>query len=190
MEWTEAQRRACELLAIDDETDAAIAAAVQVSRRTLARWKRLPDFAQRLAAKRAARCQEILGELAPRHEAHVAQERRRYAAETARWEADLEAMIRRGRYRALEEPQAPTTCGARCRDGHACRRRPEKGRGRCRLHGGLSTGPTTEAGKQAIRQSNARRAQQARRRPMAGADPAPLAQPDRLPTVQVGLCAS
>jgi hypothetical protein len=25
---------------------------------------------------------------------------------------------------------------------------------------------------------------------MAGADPAPLAQPDRLPTVQVGLCAS
>ncbi len=44
-------------------------------------------------------------------------------------------------------------CGARCRDRHPCRapvvwdhenNRPRNGR--CKLHGGLSTGPTTLAG--------------------------------------------
>jgi hypothetical protein len=46
-------------------------------------------------------------------------------------------------------------CGARCRDGHPCQanatRDAETGcyvrNGRCRLHGGLSTGPRTKAGK-------------------------------------------
>ena len=45
-------------------------------------------------------------------------------------------------------------CGARCRDGHQCRapvvwdkenNRPVNGR--CRMHGGLSTGPRTVAGR-------------------------------------------
>lgn len=45
-------------------------------------------------------------------------------------------------------------CGARCRDGHPCRapviwdhenNRPRNGR--CRIHGGLSTGPKTLEGK-------------------------------------------
>ena len=45
-------------------------------------------------------------------------------------------------------------CGAKCRDGHACRapavwdytrNRPKNGR--CRMHGGLSTGPKTPEGK-------------------------------------------
>lgn len=45
------------------------------------------------------------------------------------------------------------SCGARCRDGHACRARtainPHTGRlsRRCRMHGGHSTGPRTEAGR-------------------------------------------
>lgn len=45
-------------------------------------------------------------------------------------------------------------CGARCRDGHACRARAvwlagEKAprNGRCRVHGGLSTGPKTAEGR-------------------------------------------
>lgn len=45
-------------------------------------------------------------------------------------------------------------CGARCRDGHACRAAalwlpgdPAPRNGRCRLHGGLSTGPRTAEGK-------------------------------------------
>jgi hypothetical protein len=46
-------------------------------------------------------------------------------------------------------------CGAKCRDGHPCKapavwnvftNRPRNGR--CRMHGGLSTGPKTPEGKQ------------------------------------------
>ena len=46
-------------------------------------------------------------------------------------------------------------CGARCRDGHACKApavwdavRDRAVNGRCKLHGGLSTGPKTPEGKQ------------------------------------------
>lgn len=50
-------------------------------------------------------------------------------------------------------------CGAKCRDGHACRasvvvRADKTLSKRCRLHGGLSTGPKTTEGKAAIAQSN------------------------------------
>ena len=57
---------------------------------------------------------------------------------------------RRYRPRSDERPR----CGARCRDGHACRAPavwvagelvPRNGR--CRVHGGLSTGPRTAEGK-------------------------------------------
>lgn len=49
-------------------------------------------------------------------------------------------------------------CGAKCRDGHPCQApalfEPAYGcyirNGRCRLHGGLSTGPRTAAGKRRI----------------------------------------
>jgi hypothetical protein len=36
------------------------------------------------------------------------------------------------------------TCDARTRDGGLCRRRPMSGKRRCKLHGGASTGATTE----------------------------------------------
>jgi hypothetical protein len=49
-------------------------------------------------------------------------------------------------------------CGARCRDGHACvatpvwhRDAPTARNGRCRMHGGLSTGPRTPEGKERVR---------------------------------------
>ena len=38
-------------------------------------------------------------------------------------------------------------CGARTRAGTPCKRRDIYASGRCRLHGGLSTGPMTKAGK-------------------------------------------
>ncbi len=38
------------------------------------------------------------------------------------------------------------TCGARTRKGTPCRRRPLSN-GRCKLHGGLSTGPRTRRGR-------------------------------------------
>jgi hypothetical protein len=41
-------------------------------------------------------------------------------------------------------------CGARTRRGTACRRIVEPGARRCRLHGGMSTGPRTPEGRQRI----------------------------------------
>ncbi|WP_369016170.1 HGGxSTG domain-containing protein [Armatimonas sp.] len=46
-------------------------------------------------------------------------------------------------------------CGAKTRKGSPCQCKPEPGQDRCKLHGGKSTGPKTEA----IRESNRRRAQ-------------------------------
>ena len=46
-----------------------------------------------------------------------------------------------------QEEETKTQCGAKTRDGTLCNRH-ELGRGgRCRLHGGLSTGPKTLAGR-------------------------------------------
>jgi hypothetical protein len=52
-------------------------------------------------------------------------------------------------------------CGARCRDGTPCkapavwnRRLDRPVNGRCRMHGGLSTGPKTEEGRRRIAESN------------------------------------
>ena len=55
-------------------------------------------------------------------------------------------------------------CGAKTRKGTPCKAQPvwcetqdKPKNGRYKLHGGLSTGPKTEAGKEAIRASNKRR---------------------------------
>lgn len=42
------------------------------------------------------------------------------------------------------------TCGARTRAGGECAMRVEPGKHRCRLHGGLSTGPRTAEGRERI----------------------------------------
>lgn len=46
-------------------------------------------------------------------------------------------------------PHAAPRCGAHTRAGDACRQ-PAMPNGRCRLHGGRSTGPRTEAGRAAV----------------------------------------
>ena len=38
-------------------------------------------------------------------------------------------------------------CSAKTRSGTPCKRGPVPGKNRCKLHGGMSTGPTTDAGK-------------------------------------------
>lgn len=48
-------------------------------------------------------------------------------------------------------------CGARCRDGHPCKRMTITDKTRCHCHGGLSTGPRSAAGRAAIAESNRRR---------------------------------
>jgi hypothetical protein len=53
-----------------------------------------------------------------------------------------------GRFRSVTKKADRPLCGARCRDGHTCRARAtwdylndEPRNGRCRMHGGRSTGP-------------------------------------------------
>lgn len=48
-------------------------------------------------------------------------------------------------------------CGAKTRKGPPCRLKATYASGRCKLHGGLSTGPRTEEGKERIRQGQYRR---------------------------------
>lgn len=67
-----------------------------------------------------------------------------------------------------DEPKTPRKdrglCGAQTRMGIPCKAPPVWNRatdkainGRCKLHGGKSTGPRTETGREAIRNSNRRR---------------------------------
>lgn len=52
----------------------------------------------------------------------------------------------RGRWHAAGHAlRRGARCGAACRDGHACRT-PAMANGRCRMHGGASTGPRTPHG--------------------------------------------
>jgi hypothetical protein len=51
------------------------------------------------------------------------------------------------------------SCGAKTRAGSPCRAKVLPGKIKCRLHGGLSTGPKTDQGREAIRDSNRRRSQ-------------------------------
>ena len=52
---------------------------------------------------------------------------------------------------APRKPKRRPLCGARTRRGEPCRAKALPGKRRCKFHGGHSTGPKTEAGKQAIR---------------------------------------
>lgn len=59
--------------------------------------------------------------------------------------------------RGLKKVGKLLRCGAKTRRGTPCQCKPEEGKRRCRFHGGKSTGPRTEAGREAIRESNRRR---------------------------------
>src|SRR5512139_3641354 len=64
----------------------------------------------------------------------------------------MKLMTREPRREAVPPKRLRERCGAKCRDGHACRapvfKRPDGTLARrCRMHGGASTGPKTEEGK-------------------------------------------
>jgi hypothetical protein len=76
-------------------------------------------------------------------------------AQREQWEQENERI--RGRH-VTPKSERPK-CGARCRDGTRCqapavwdRERDRPRNGRCRMHGGLSTGPRTEEGKRRSRE--------------------------------------
>ena len=50
--------------------------------------------------------------------------------------------------------QKPIGCGAKTRSGAPCEKFPMDCKRRCRLHGGLSTGPKTVAGRAVISAAN------------------------------------
>jgi len=51
----------------------------------------------------------------------------------------------------MKEPVSPTgRCAAKTRSGSPCSKFPLKGKRRCGLHGGLSTGPKTASGRKKI----------------------------------------
>ncbi|RLL73045.1 HGGxSTG domain-containing protein [Paenirhodobacter hankyongi] len=65
--------------------------------------------------------------------------------------SDIAAII------ALYNQRRRMKCGARTRKGTPCKMWPEPGKRRCRLHGGLSTGPKTTEGIERIRAAQKRR---------------------------------
>ena len=86
----------------------------------------------------------------------VADERKRIEDEY--WAAKLDESIPwqvRGGIKVPPLPDYPPfpeecrdmTCGARTRAGTSCKRRDIFANGRCKLHGGASTGPRTKRGK-------------------------------------------
>jgi hypothetical protein len=50
----------------------------------------------------------------------------------------------------MEDSLERSRCDARTRSGGLCSKHPIKGKRRCRLHGGLSTGPRTAEGRARI----------------------------------------
>ena len=61
-------------------------------------------------------------------------------------------------------PDCPSIrCGARTRRGTACQKPSIKGKTRCRLHGGLSTGPKTAEGKARIAAAHFKHARRSKR---------------------------
>ncbi len=58
---------------------------------------------------------------------------------------------------AADRSTARVSCGARTRNGTPCRAKSEPGKSRCRLHGGLSTGPKTVEGRDRIAEAQRRR---------------------------------
>ena len=64
------------------------------------------------------------------------------------------AKLQKGHDLMNDPAQTPIRCGAKTRSGVPCAKFPIEGKRRCRLHGGLSTGPKTPAGRAAISAAN------------------------------------
>lgn len=90
-------------------------------------------------------------------EARGAKRARSLAAQTLQETGPLWGQSRHA-WRAMVTYLTPTCERPSLHTGQPCRLLVVRGRTRCRLHGGRSTGPRTDAGREAIRESNRRRA--------------------------------
>lgn len=66
---------------------------------------------------------------------------------------ELDAQLKAIRMPAFPEELRNYTCGAKTRAGTPCKQRDVFANGRCKFHGGASTGPVTEAGKAQARKN-------------------------------------
>lgn len=82
---------------------------------------------------------------------------------SSQWEARCYAFPP-PRFPAFPEALRGLCCGAKTRAGTPCKLTAVFLNGRCKLHGGLSTGPTSEAGK-AISRTNGKRGGRPKRNP-------------------------
>jgi hypothetical protein len=82
--------------------------------------------------------------------------RRTLGGSTAEERERVETILASWDYQYHRRFTSTIRCEARCRDGHACRA-PSMRNGRCKLHGGKSTGPKTAAGLARIRAAQRRR---------------------------------
>ena len=86
---------------------------------------------------------------------------RAHFAEHDRIGRAFEAALDAGKVEHWQQPQYPPfpevlrglTCGARTRAGAPCKRKDLYRSGRCKFHGGMSTGPTSEEGKKRASQN-------------------------------------
>ncbi|WP_082223960.1 helix-turn-helix domain-containing protein [Pseudorhodobacter wandonensis] len=131
-------------------TQAAMAARVGVSRDTVQYWEAKPVICRWGAGKRMVEDLGFAG--LSRNNARARgwgiswQEQ-----EDARIEAQLAVL--RAATNAREAQRLAclrVSCGAKTRKGTPCRNKSESGKRRCKFHGGLSTGPKTQEGRDRI----------------------------------------
>lgn len=72
---------------------------------------------------------------------------------------DWSSLVERGRATRFGEAWCGRRCGAKTRAGSPCKRPAIAGKGRCRLHGGRSTGPRSADGRARIAEANLKHGQ-------------------------------
>ncbi len=72
---------------------------------------------------------------------------------------DWSGLVERGRATRFGEDWSGQRCGAKTRAGSPCKRPAIMQKGRCRLHGGRSTGPRSEEGRARIVAANLKHGQ-------------------------------
>ena len=76
--------------------------------------------------------------------------------------ANIGSLVENGRATRFGVDWPGIRCHARTRKGTPCLKPALKGKTRCQLHGGLSTGPRTEAGLERIRRANTKHGQRSK----------------------------
>lgn len=100
-----------------------------------------------VAEKECLAYDRYVAERMAEHEARVRQRERGEKLQRAFREAGRILRERLAEERRLKREARNKPCGARTRAGHPCKRKGLGKGGRCSNHGGMSTGPKTEAGR-------------------------------------------